>query len=161
MNECEQITKRHNEIRKAEFSRSWLTYLKPIRNLFLPVQDGMDVLAVGSLLSSWSGLGIFLGGTTEYKLRTMYGWGMVAHSRCRPYHVGRVNTLRRIRLAAEAGADSIDGTSATMYSCNVAMLDSGVRQPSLLKYNGHEVDGQICCCDRCLELIRLLAEAHA
>lgn len=29
------------------------------------------------------------------------------------------------------------------------------------QYNGHEVDGQICCCDRCLELIRLLAEAHA
>lgn len=116
-----------------EFSRSWLTYLKPIRNLFLPVQDGMDTLAVGTLLSSWTGLGIFLGGTTEYKLRTMYGWGMVAHSRCRPYHVGRVNTLKRIRLAAEAGADSIDGTSATMYSCNVAMLDSGVRQPSLLR----------------------------
>jgi hypothetical protein len=115
-----------------EFSRSWLPRLIHIRNLLLPVQDAMDVREVSALLHSWPRVGVFLGGSTEYKLRTMYGWGMVAHSMSRWYHVGRVNTARRIRLALEAGADSIDGTSATMYSCTLPMLDSACRQPSLL-----------------------------
>ena len=100
-----------------DFSASWLPYLRPIRNLLLPVQDGMNPSRVGAWLSAWTNLGVFLGGSTEWKLRTMYGWGMVAHSHGRHYHVGRVNSKRRIRLAHEAGADSIDGTSATMYSC--------------------------------------------
>lgn len=125
------------------FSRSWLPRLRHIKNLMLPVQDGMDVLAVGTVLSGWTGLGIFLGGSTEYKLRTMYGWGMVAHSRCRKFHVGRVNTVKRIRLAIEAGADSIDGTSATMYSCNVPMLTNACRQPSLLTPSENVVESSV------------------
>lgn len=118
-----------------EFSKSWLSHLSHIRHLLLPVQDGMDVAEVGKVLQSRMGLGIFLGGTTEYKLKNMYAWGMVAHSMCCWYHVGRVNTARRIRLAAEAGADSFDGTSATMYSCTLPLLESARNQPSLLTPN--------------------------
>lgn len=116
------------------FSLSWLNsgYLDHCKLLLLPVQDGMDAETVGRVLRINGRLGIFLGGSTEWKLRTMYGWGMVAHSHGRHYHIGRVNTMRRIRLAAEAGADSFDGTSATMYSCNLPMLESARRQPSLL-----------------------------
>ena len=38
-------------------------------------------------------------------------------------HVGRVNTARRIRLCAEAGVNSFDGTSATMYACTLSVGD--------------------------------------
>lgn len=114
------------------FSVSWLPKLKVLLNLLLPVQDGMNVEAVSQVLHAWPSLGIFLGGSTEWKLKTMYGWGMVAAALNRHYHVGRVNTMRRIRLCAESGADSFDGTSATMYSCNLPMLESSRRQPSLL-----------------------------
>jgi hypothetical protein len=120
-------------LRSLEFSLSWLDRLQGIRLLLLPVQDGMTAGDVGPVLRRYPGLGIFLGGSTEWKLQTMYGWGMVAHAIGCYYHVGRVNSRRRIRLAHEAGADSIDGTSGTRYSVNVPKLDDASRQPSLLR----------------------------
>jgi hypothetical protein len=113
-------------------SVSWIPKLKNLKCLLIPLQDGMTALEVGKVLREHRQCGLFLGGTTEFKLREMYGWGMVAKSWRRWYHIGRVNTRRRIRLAAEAGADSIDGTSASMYSCTVPELSSASRQPSLL-----------------------------
>ncbi len=64
-------------MKSLEFSLSWLPRLRHLPNLLLPVQDGMTPADVGSVLSSWTGLGIFLGGSTEWKLQTLYGWGMV------------------------------------------------------------------------------------
>lgn len=113
------------------FSLHWLSKLRTVPHLLLPVQDGMDVFAVGNVLRAWPGLGIFLGGSTHWKLLTMYGWGMVAASMRRHYHVGRVNSRRRIQLAAEAGAHSFDGTSVTRYSINLPRLDASLRQPRL------------------------------
>jgi hypothetical protein len=103
-----------------------------LKHLLLPIQDGMTAHDVGMVLRQNVKVGLFLGGTTEFKLREMYAWGMVAHAWKRWFHVGRVNTARRIRLCAEAGADSFDGTSATMYSITVPLLDSAKAQPSLL-----------------------------
>jgi hypothetical protein len=114
-----------------KFSLGWLSRLGGLKLLLFPVQDGMDVTEVCTMLRYETCLGIFLGGSTEWKLRTMPLWGAVAAALNRHYHVGRVNTRRRIRLCAEAGADSFDGTSATMFSCNLPMLDDARRQPSL------------------------------
>lgn len=118
------------------FSVSWLNRLAHAKQLLFAVQDGMSSTDVGALLRRVPRLGIFLGGSTEWKLQTLYAWGIVAATLGRPLHVGRVNTVRRIRLCAEAGASSFDGTSATMFSCNVPMLDAARRQPSLLKPAG-------------------------
>ncbi len=117
--------------RSLAFSLSWLTYLRGAKSLLLPVQDGMSVHSVVDVLASEPKIGIFLGGSTEWKLKTMYQWGEVAASTGRHYHIGRVNSARRIRLAAEAGADSFDGTSATMFSCTLPLLESARQQPSL------------------------------
>jgi len=57
---------------------------------------------------------------------------MVAAERRRYFHVGRVNTARRIRLCAEAGADSFDGTSVSRYAQTLPLLESARQQPSLL-----------------------------
>jgi hypothetical protein len=114
------------------FSRSWLGRLGTVWKLLLPVQDGMETAAVAEMLQAHRNLGIFLGGSTEWKLKTMYGWGMVAAAFDRHYHIGRVNTARRIRLAAEAGAQSFDGTSATRFSCTLPLLEASRQQPSLL-----------------------------
>jgi hypothetical protein len=125
-------------MRSLEFSLPWLPRLSHCKRVLLPVQNGsdgipdMDVTSVVNVLHDAPNLGIFLGGSTAYKLATMYQWGEVAMRMGRYYHVGRVNSTRRIRLAAEAGADSFDGTSATMFSCNLPMLDCARRQPSLL-----------------------------
>lgn len=115
-----------------EFSLSWIERLKNCRLLLLPVQDDMDERDVGAVLEQHPSMGIFLGGTTEWKLATMQGWGMVAHAFRRYYHVGRVNTRKRIRMCQHAGADSIDGTSGTLFSVTVPRLDGEIRQTSLL-----------------------------
>lgn len=115
-----------------DFSVSWLPKLRNLKHLLLPIQDGMTPHDVGMVLRQNVRVGLFLGGTTEYKLAEMYAWGMVAHAWNRWFHVGRVNTARRIRLCAEAGADSFDGTSASMYSSTVPLLQAARLQPSLL-----------------------------
>ena len=119
-------------MKSFDFSLGWLSRLAGLKLLLFAVQDGMDVTEVCKMLRRETHLGIFLGGSTEWKLATMYQWGCVATALDRYYHVGRVNTRRRIRLCAEAGADSFDGTSATMYSKTLPMLDDARRQPSLL-----------------------------
>lgn len=117
--------------RSLELSLAWLDRLRHFRLILLPVQDEMDEKDVGAVLQRTPNMGIFLGGSTEYKLKHMYAWGMVAHAFRRYYHIGRVNTMRRIRLCAEAGADSFDGTSATMYAVTLPKLDTARKQPSL------------------------------
>lgn len=121
------------------FSMDWLPRLYTCKHLLFALQDGMDPLAVGELLKEYSKVGLFLGGTTEWKLREMYGWGMVAAALGRWLHVGRVNTRRRLRLCAEAGATSFDGTSASMFSCTVPLLDASRRQPNLFAPTNREI----------------------
>lgn len=123
-------------MKSLKLSTSWIGRLRNMRQLLLPLQDGMCPEAVGNVLREHRNVGLFLGGTTEYKLQEMYGWGMVANSWRRWYHVGRVNTARRIRLCAEAGATSFDGTSVSMYACTLPLLDSARKQPSLLAPDG-------------------------
>jgi hypothetical protein len=115
-----------------ELSRAWFDRLNHYVRPLLAVQDGMEPQEIGVILERYPRMGLFLGGSTEWKLKTMYSWGMVAHAFRRYYHVGRVNTVRRIRLCQEAGADSFDGTSATMYSCTIPKLENARRQLHLL-----------------------------
>lgn len=118
--------------KSLELSKYYLSRIPHVHRLLLPVQDGMNADDVGVLLREHPRVGIFLGGSTEWKLKTMYGWGMVAHAFCRWYHVGRVNSVRRIRLCQEAGATSFDGTSPSMFSVNVPKLTRARHQPSML-----------------------------
>lgn len=116
-------------------SVSWLPRLRNVRHLLLPIQDGMNAHDVGMILRENAKLGLFLGGTTEFKLREMYAWGLVAHAWQRWFHVARVNSLRRVRLCAEAGADSFDGSGVTVYAHGFNLLpglDVTRKQPSLL-----------------------------
>lgn len=108
------------------FSRSWFAELAAYRLILIPVQDGMTVDDVRPLLGPR--VGIFLGGTTEWKLSTMQQWGELARHVGAYYHVGRVNTKKRIRMCQEAGAHSFDGTSVSRFSVNLPRLDGAIRQ---------------------------------
>lgn len=66
--------------RSLDFSLSWLDRLKgACRLLLLPVQDGMEAHQVGELTSP--SLGLFVGGTTDWKLATMHQWCRIALER--------------------------------------------------------------------------------
>lgn len=115
-----------------EFSMRWAGQLPSLE--LLAVQDGMEPNHVEGLLGP--NRGIFLGGSTEFKLSTMRQWGRVANENGAYFHVGRVNTRKRIRMCKDAGADSFDGTSATRFAVNIPMLTAEVNQMHLFQNIG-------------------------
>jgi hypothetical protein len=89
------------------FSRSWLKKLIPLKTpLYLAVQDGMSEAAVDAELAPYAG--VFVGGSTGWKLNTGAAWVDFAHQRKRPCHIGRVGSMKRAMWARGCGADSID-----------------------------------------------------
>jgi hypothetical protein len=90
----------------------FLQWAPRIRQLGFPVayvlQDGCEELPECEC--------VFVGGSTRYKLsRESAEWMAEARRRGMLVHVGRVNTLRRLRWAADHGADSVDGTQVSMF----------------------------------------------
>ena len=130
-------------MQSLEFSRHWIPKLRKVGTpLLLAVQDGMAVEDVIPVLDLGN-IGIFVGGTTEWKLRTLHEWGeLAAFCHCH-LHVGRVNTKRRIKLCQEARADSFDGSSATRYSVTLPMLDGARRQLHLIAVAANEQAGKV------------------
>lgn len=104
----------------------WLPMLPPLRaqRPLVAVQDGMTIADVERLIGSHGRrVGVFLGGSTEWKLDTMAMWGAWCLEQGRYFHVARVNTMKRIRVAADAHASSFDGTSVTRFPVNLTRLD--------------------------------------
>lgn len=75
-------------------------------------QDGIEDLAVPwSEFDCW-----FVGGTTRFKLSAASAGLMhEAKARGKWVHVGRVNSLRRMLWCHDNGADSVDGSSMSMF----------------------------------------------
>lgn len=117
-------------LRSLEFSLSWLPRVSwATERVLLAVQDGMSQRDVSAFLSPRAG--IFIGGTTAWKLATLKEWARLAKARDCWCHVGRVNTVRRIGLCVEAKADSFDGSSASRFRKSLAKLDNARRQADL------------------------------
>lgn len=111
-----------------EMLETWWPRLRGAGLLLLALQDGMREDDIERAMRP--GMGLFLGGSTEYKEQSARQWGAFARARSLYFHVGRVNSARRISIAAEAGADSVDGTSATRFSANVRKLSNAGAQPA-------------------------------
>lgn len=112
-------------LRSLDFSVKWLDRLQSFpQRLLIAVQDGMEIDDVRDLLSPT--VGIFLGGSTAWKLATMEAWGVLARRRNCYYHVGRVNSALRISKCAAASAHSFDGTSVTRFSKTLPRLDGAL-----------------------------------
>lgn len=97
--------------------------------VLIAVQDGMEGADLAPLVGR--SVGIFLGGSTEWKLARMRYWGDFCAERGVYYHVARVNSIKRMALAASCGARSIDGSSASRYAVTLPKLAYAARQPDL------------------------------
>lgn len=110
-----------------------LRYLNRCRAIaplvLIAVQDGMEPADVAPFVGPE--VGIFLGGSTAWKLKRMLDWGSFCAERGVYYHVARVNTLKRMYLAIAAGADSVDGSSASRYAVTLPMLAAGAQHRDL------------------------------
>jgi hypothetical protein len=58
---------------------------------------------------------VFVGGSTKFKLRHSEPLIREAQARKKLVHIGRVNTLQRLRFAYDVGADTVDGTAFSMF----------------------------------------------
>lgn len=99
--------------RSLERSRAWATILRdqfPGVSFYLAVQDGMTPGEHGADIIRMAD-GIFVGGTTQWKLATMRDWATFAHKHGMSVHVGRIGTPDRMVLAHNIGIDSIDSTT--------------------------------------------------
>lgn len=124
-------------LQSLTFSRRWWDKLHDYPHLretplLIAVQDGMGTRDIAPLLSHRTG--IFVGGSTHWKLRTMGQWAALAHSRSAICHVGRVNTARRIRLCEAAGIDSFDGSSASRFEITLRPLELARQQMDIEGY---------------------------
>lgn len=117
--------------RSLDLTCSWLDYLlSGSRLVLVAVQDGLTPADVRPLLNDR--VGLFLGGSTEWKLATAVGWGkLAAEARCY-YHVARVNTRQRIFLCAEAGAHSFDGSSVTRFASTLPLLEKSRQEAAFI-----------------------------
>lgn len=93
--------------------------------VLIAVQDGMTFADLAPVVGPQ--VGIFLGGSTEWKLSNMLAWGEFCRERALHYHVARVNSVKRMFLAIAADADSIDGSSASRYAVTLPKLANAAR----------------------------------
>ena len=108
--------------------------------LALVMQDGMEDMDI-----PWSDLAaVFIGGCDPWKdSKAAVDIVKTAKTLQKHAHVGRVNTLKRYKLFAEAGADTCDGSGVAMYD---HMLDDIARglskkpEPSLFDNKELEID---------------------
>jgi hypothetical protein len=97
------------------YKRGW-TRLYHLRNHGLPAafcaQDGLETYTAVHRASFWDEFDcLFIGGTTEWKEGPGAAWLVSeALARRKWVHCGRVNSYRRLELAASFGCQSVDGT---------------------------------------------------
>ena len=118
----------------ASLARSitWLPrLLGQTARVLIPVQDGMSPGDMAEHLGPR--IGLFIGGSTEWKMDNMRPFCELARHHGAWSHVGRVNSVSRINMCLSAGATSFDGTSASRYAKTLPPLDAARRQPTMFK----------------------------
>jgi hypothetical protein len=112
-----------------ELFEQWWPRLHGAGLLLFALQDGMTAADVAQVCRP--GVGLFVGGSTAFKERDARGWGEFARARSLYLHMGRVNSARRIAIAAEAGVHSVDGTSASRFAVTIPKLSHAASQTAL------------------------------
>lgn len=98
-------------VQSLHYSLQWWKRLDwVIAKPMLAVQDGMTPNDLPGLEC-----GIFVGGSTEWKLANMERWAHFAHEHGQICHVGRVNTRRRMVMCSRAKVDSFDGSGGARF----------------------------------------------
>lgn len=123
------------------FSDSWATALRasfPGFPYYLAVQDGMSEEDVVAFHEKHGISGLFVGGSTEWKLETMGKWSQLAHSLGLECHVGRIGPVNRMLLAEYSGADSIDSTTWVQRRDVLPKYIEGYRNQSAYHAGGME-----------------------
>jgi hypothetical protein len=111
-----------------DLSLAWLPrVLEHTPRALIAVQNGMTHNHLAGILSPR--VGVFVGGDTEWKEQTMHDWARTAEEAGAWCHVGRVNTLRRLRLCQMGGVHSFDGSGVSRFVKHLDVMERGLAQP--------------------------------
>lgn len=112
-------------------STAWLPKIagRRIGPVYLAVQDGMGETDVATAIAGFGG--VFVGGSTEWKLNTGHRWASFAHERGIACHIARVSSMKRIRWAFAARADSIDSCQPLRSRPQLLRFLRALREPEL------------------------------
>jgi hypothetical protein len=116
--------------RTMELAQLYLPYLRE-RNLpvAIALQDGCDFAQALDFAPDW----VFVAGSTEWKIANIGAACRFFHPLGVRVHVGRINTMQRMRLAQAAGVDSVDGTTLNKFPAgNLHRIKGSLQQPCLL-----------------------------
>lgn len=126
--------------RSLQFSLRWLPTLLLDRRLKCPIllaaQDGMEFRNVAPFLDGR--VGLFLGGTTEWKVQNLIPWTKQAKALGAYVHAGRVNTVKRISLCVAAGVDSFDGSGPSRFASELPRLENARNQGAFALEGGSQ-----------------------
>jgi|ETNvirnome_2_300_1030623.scaffolds.fasta_scaffold00086_4 hypothetical protein len=106
-------------IETHRMASTWIKRLEGYRLVFV-AQDGM----VADDLEQYAqdGIGVFIGGSTPWKLRSIKPMSDMCARHGVICHVGRVNTRRRVDLCIRDGAHSFDGSGPSRYEETARLL---------------------------------------
>lgn len=100
-----------DSLRKSE---RWAIFLKsefPSYPLFVAVQDGMTIEDIDQSPVMERIDGLFIGGTMQWKMETLFYWSRFAKENGLRIHTGRIGPLDSMLRCDDAEMDSIDSTS--------------------------------------------------
>lgn len=95
-------------------AETWAPRLAGHRRM-LVLQDGVAAPAVLDLHERHQLHGVFVGGSSRWKDANIARWSTWARAHGLVCHVGRVNTLSRLRACVEARVDSVDGSGVSRF----------------------------------------------
>ncbi len=92
--------------------------------VLIPIQDGFKSENLIPYLSQR--VGLFLGGSKEYRTKTLSYWVAVAHGANCHFHVAKVNSLSSIQTCLFYGVSSFDGSGPSRFSSQALRLGRGI-----------------------------------
>lgn len=120
-------------VETCKMAMRWINILLSYdRPLMMVAQDGAEENDFETL-RSWtrntivSG-GIFVGGTTDWKLKHMKKIADICKEANKICHVGRVNSKKRIELCWHAGVSSVDGSGASRFNPTALIISRAILQ---------------------------------
>lgn len=85
---------------------------------YLAVQNGIKQSDIKDIIKSEYIDGIFVGGTLEWKLKTLPDWVEFANISNKNIHVGRIGTLKRLLYCERLGVNSVDSSNFIKHDKN-------------------------------------------
>jgi hypothetical protein len=102
-------------LKSLRFSMDWArNKLISVPNLALVVQDGMIPEKIGSYYLDYFSY-IFVGGSVDWKWKTVNEWVKFAQDNDKKCHVGQCGQLHYLERCKELGVDSVDSASFTRH----------------------------------------------